>query len=106
MRAITPNIACRWPYDSQLVLMFVPENPAFIPNLNCEYSVSRKTIDLAREAAEAHSNLNLWGAVIALLESGLIYGGRDEAAHEIISLCKTEQQAELKIYDESLAKLK
>ncbi|HEU4589391.1 MAG TPA: hypothetical protein VFS13_00670 [Steroidobacteraceae bacterium] len=61
--------------------------------------------EAAVRAAEAHTNLNLWGSVIALLEGGLIYGGRDEAAQEIVDMCKAQQQAELKIYDSNLAKL-
>ena len=61
--------------------------------------------EAAVKAAEAHTNLNVWGSVIALLEAGLIYGGRDDAAQEIVKMCKSEQQAELKIYDANLAKL-
>ncbi len=67
--------------------------------------MKKKSREAAVAAAEAHTNLNLWGSVIALLEGGLIYGGRDRAAKKIIKMCRAEQQAELKIYDANLEKV-
>jgi hypothetical protein len=55
-------------------------------------------------AAEAHSNLNTFGAIIALLEGGLLYGGgsQQSTAEQIIKLCKREQQRQLSKFDKEL----
>lgn len=39
-----------------------------------------------------HTNLNTFGAVVALLEGGTVYGtvGSEKCASEIIDLCKQE----------------
>jgi len=56
--------------------------------------------DHVRDGAEAHSNLNTWHAVIAILEGGLLYGGRtDKPSHRIIAIAKAESLKELALYD-------
>lgn len=60
-----------------------------------------RRIDLVKMAAEAHTNLNTWGAIIALLESGLLYGDTSEhrAADRVIKIAKREAQKFLNQYD-------
>lgn len=63
----------------------------------------------AKEAATANANLNTWGAVIALLESGLLSGPSAhyyKASSQIIKLAKAQMQAELTRYDAALARVK
>lgn len=60
--------------------------------------------DYAVEAARAHTNLNTWGAVIALLENGLLYPGHSHAAvNRVIAIAKAETQRHLKQYDRARA---
>lgn len=59
----------------------------------------------AKKAAEAHTNLNIYAAVQALMEGSLIYGGRHSASLKIIAICKKEQQRELRLYDAALARI-
>ena len=59
----------------------------------------RKRRDYVIEAAEAHSNLNTYQAVIALMEGGLLYGGRESAAGRITKIAKDAAQAELLRFD-------
>lgn len=63
--------------------------------------------DAAKEAATARANLNTWGAVIALLESGLLTGPSAayyKAEQSVIKIAKAQIQAELKRYDAALAR--
>lgn len=63
-------------------------------------TTARPLAAIAKDAAEAHTNLNLWGVIVAVLEGGTLYGGRGNAtAQRIIKLCHAEQQRELAIYD-------
>lgn len=57
--------------------------------------------DYVVEAAEAHTNLNTWHSVIALLEGGSLYGGRHGAAERVISIAKSEAAKELKLFDKA-----
>ena len=61
--------------------------------------------DHAREAALWHTNLNTWGAVVALLEGGLLYDG--ESSHKdtmkVIEIAKRRQLACLNKHDAALA---
>lgn len=59
----------------------------------------------AEKAAQAHSNLNIYYAVIGLMEGGLLYDGRHETATRIISLCKQQAAEELAIYDAAMERL-
>lgn len=65
----------------------------------------RTALDLARMAAEAHSNLNTYAAVIAILEGGLIYDGRHARAQQIIAIAKLASAEELRLYDKAVAQL-
>lgn len=68
--------------------------------------MSRKK-DPVQVAVEAHTNLNIFGAIIAILEGGSIYGGTAQAAADaIIQRCQREQQRQLAEYDRALAALK
>ena len=62
--------------------------------------------EYARQAAQAHSNLNIYYAVIRLMEGGLIYGGRHKTADRIIKLCKEQTARELTLYDAAIGNLK
>jgi hypothetical protein len=54
--------------------------------------------DAINEAAEAHTNLTMFAAVVALLESGCVCG-HSNAADKIIGICQAEQQNLLHQYD-------
>lgn len=54
---------------------------------------------LVKDAVEAHSNLNTYAAVVALLEGGTVHGGRHGPASRIIAICKKAQQDELIRFD-------
>lgn len=60
--------------------------------------------DYAEDAARAHSNLNAWGAVVALLEGGTLIG-RDthRAQQRVIKIAQAEMQKHLAKYDRALA---
>lgn len=64
----------------------------------------------AKAAAEAHTNLNIFAAVMSLMEGGHVYGpdagSAATTARKIIQLCKAEQQKQLVIYDKNIAALK
>jgi chorismate mutase len=56
--------------------------------------------DHVKEAAEAHTNLNVFASVVSILEGGHLYGAtNDRAAQRIIELCKAEQAKCLVRYD-------
>lgn len=61
----------------------------------------------AKNAAEAHTNLNFFGAVLAMLEGGLVYGNDSNSAkataRKMVTLCKTEMGKQLTIYDKQVA---
>lgn len=60
----------------------------------------------AKLAANAHSNLNLFASIEALLEGGLLYGNSDASAgvtaRKILKLCKAETSKQLVLYDKYL----
>lgn len=53
----------------------------------------KKRADYVEEAARAHSNLNLWGAVVTLLEGGRIKGGCSLHDAEKPELCQKALQS-------------
>jgi hypothetical protein len=56
--------------------------------------------DNIKNASEAHTNLTIFHAVIAILEGGCIYGQKaDNAAQKIIKACKCAAYQQLKVYD-------
>jgi len=58
-----------------------------------------------RDAVEAHTNLNTFACVQALLEGGMIYG-HNAAANKIIAICKKEIIRQLNIYDAAIESAK
>lgn len=52
-----------------------------------------------------HTNLNTFGAVVALLEGGTVYGtvGSERCAKKVIDLCKQEMNRLIVRYDTMLA---
>ena len=51
-------------------------------------------------AAEHHSDLNIFGAVVAIMEGGCLYTRSGQRmAERIIKLCVQEEQRQLKAYD-------
>jgi hypothetical protein len=59
-------------------------------------------------AVRAHTNLNTFACVKALMESGTVYGGvsSDAAAAKVIKTCDVEIQRLLKVYDGAVLQLK
>lgn len=57
------------------------------------------------EACKAHTNLSVFDCVVALLESGSIYGGvgSEKAKEQIIKAAKKEQARLLGIYDNAVS---
>jgi len=53
------------------------------------------------KAVEAHTNLNIFAVIVAILEGGCIYGGgtAQTTVSKIVKLCQQEQQRQLRIYD-------
>lgn len=61
-------------------------------------------IDHVKEAAQAHTNLNVFASVVSLLEGGHLYGAHhDRTAQRIIEICKAEQAKCLARYDRAIA---
>jgi len=53
-------------------------------------------------AAEAHTNLSMYGAIISLCESGSFYTARPHnTLRKIIRMCKEQQQRELEVMDKA-----
>jgi len=48
-----------------------------------------------------HTNLNTFGAVVALLEGGLVYSGTnsEKCANRVIDLCKSEMDRLIALHD-------
>ena len=64
---------------------------------------------LAKEYSNAHVRLNMFYAVIELLEGGTLPGGSGSAGHSaerIITICKAEAQKQLRIHDAALEKMR
>jgi hypothetical protein len=59
-------------------------------------------VDHFSEAAKAHTNLTMMHAVIALCESGCLYGPVP-AAKRIIQEARAEAQRQLRLYDKHKA---
>ncbi len=54
------------------------------------------------EAARQHTNLCLFGSVVAIMEGGNVHGGKAQAAaQQIINRCQTAMQTALRSYDEA-----
>lgn len=69
------------------------------------------TRSLEREiqtAARAHTNLNVFASVVSILEGGSVYAepGANEAAAQIMRICKRYQARALTQYDAAVARAK
>lgn len=66
--------------------------------------------DWVQIAARAHSNLNAFAIVKAVLESGAIYRSKDRTAQtsviRIVHICNDEIQRQLRLYDKAVGKAK
>ena len=60
--------------------------------------------DLLDEVKHAHTNLNVFAIVKAVLESGALYGEQGAAVH-IGRLCDAVMQRQLKLHDKAKAEL-
>lgn len=70
---------------------------------NRKTSKAAKIIDHAKEAARAHTDLNIFYAVITLLESGLTSSAAKADERAIIKRCKSAAQKCLNRYDRNFA---
>ena len=61
--------------------------------------------ELLTAACEHHTNLNTFGAVVALMESGLLYGKPNPAAQKIIDIAKSAITMELHLHDKARLRL-
>jgi hypothetical protein len=59
--------------------------------------------DHVKEAAQAHSNLTMWAAVLALMESSLLSCHAHKSEAQVVKIAKREIQRELKHYDNARA---
>lgn len=69
-------------------------------------SKKRTVTTLVKDAAEAHSNLNLFASIVSLLEGGHLYSNCSAsatAAERIILICHIEEQRQLRMYDRAVA---
>lgn len=57
-----------------------------------------------RKVAEAHTNLTMFHAIIALAESGCFYGAHPELS-KIIDLAKAGAQRQFRAYDRAMAEV-
>jgi hypothetical protein len=56
-----------------------------------------------RKAIEAHSNLNAWASVEAILEAGVFYGNSSSTAiRRVLKIIKQQRLKEFEIYDVEL----
>lgn len=63
-----------------------------------------KTAEAAKEAARAHSDLNIFAVVVSILEGGHLYLPTSRrAANKVIRICKDEQQKRLRDYDRAVS---
>jgi hypothetical protein len=60
--------------------------------------------DHIKEAAEAHTNLNVFASIVSILEGGHLYGAAsDRAAQRIVEICKAEQDKCLGRFDRAVS---
>lgn len=61
-----------------------------------------KEFRAAEAASKAHSDLNIFAAIVALLEGGTVSTESDRVAQRIIEICQKHQAACLRRYDRAL----
>jgi hypothetical protein len=60
----------------------------------------------ANDAAQAHTNLTMFHAVMQLMEGGVLYGASPQgSAAKIIRICKDEAAKQLRLFDAAMAKV-
>lgn len=58
-----------------------------------------------KKAMHAHTDLTVFGAVIAILEGGCLYSpSSNTAAQQIINICQQEQQRHIRVVDAAMAR--
>lgn len=65
----------------------------------------KSTKELVQDAVEAHSDLNIFGAIIAILEGGTVSARAQPDDFRIINLCQKAQTKCLRRYDRALEAL-
>lgn len=68
-------------------------------------STKRERAKLAEDASKAHTDLNIFHAIIAILEGGTISSDAQRSAQFIIHHCKAGTAAALARYDRAIEKL-
>ncbi|HZH10604.1 MAG TPA: hypothetical protein VEZ24_09550 [Microvirga sp.] len=67
-----------------------------------------QSLKQSRLAAEALTNLTVYGSIVSILEGGTLYGNGSDIEgprQQIIKICKREQQKWLRKYDAATALL-
>jgi len=65
--------------------------------------MTKKRIEHCKAAARAHTDLNIFYGIIALLEGGLVSSQTYANADRIIAICKREAAKALVRYDKAIA---
>lgn len=68
-------------------------------------NIRKSLADYAQEAATAHTDLNIFGGIVALLEGGTVSADVQPHDFQIIQICKIAQQQCLHRYDQAIAAL-
>lgn len=62
--------------------------------------------DWAKRATRAHTNLNAFASLVALIEGGVFYGSETHAAtRRITAICLKQQAKYLREYDRAVARI-
>lgn len=61
--------------------------------------------EYVKAAVEAHADLNIFAAVVAMLEGGTVSARAQPDDFKVIALCQRAQQRCLRRYDRALAQL-
>lgn len=64
------------------------------------YPIPGKAMD---DAMRAHTNLTVYGAIVAILEGGTLSGNVGGTPARIIAMCQKEQQRQLTLMDKAVA---
>lgn len=64
------------------------------------YAIPSKAM---QAAMDAHTNLTVYEAVVAILEGGTLSGNVGGTPSRIIAMCRREQQRQLKLMDKATA---
>lgn len=64
-----------------------------------------KIRELLHDASAAHCDLNIFYAIIALTENGLLSSNHESGVRRINTICKAESQKALRRHDKARAKI-